>query len=257
MTRYTKIVVVIVAFIMSYTIHAQQTDLLFKAGNDHYAQGRYQEAIDTYKRILDQKVASAELYFNMANAHYKLNNVAPTVYYYEKALQLAPSDPDIRNNAAFAENMKIDAIEPLPENTLQEWINSVLGLLTSEGWAKATVFFVFLFVISFLGYYFAFGAGRKRFLFITAMLSIILGITSLSFAYTAFAKAKQDNPAIVFTPEVEIKSEPNLASTQAFILHEGTKVFVLEEVNDWNRIKLIDGKTGWIPKSDIKLLNNF
>jgi SH3-like domain-containing protein len=86
---------------------------------------------------------------------------------------------------------------------------------------------------------------------------LILCILSVSFAYTALAKAQQDNPAIVFNPKVEIKSEPNLSSTLAFTLHEGTIVFVLEEVNEWNRIKLIDGKTGWIPKGDIRLLNNF
>lgn len=257
MTKIFKAFLVVVTFLLSFTTYAQQTDLLFKAGNDHYAQGRYQEAIDAYKRILDQKVESAALYYNLANANYKLNNVAPTIYYYEKALQLAPSDPDIRNNAAFAENMKIDAIESLPENTLQVWVQKVLSLLTIDGWAKVTVLFVFLFVLSFLGYYFAFHTGRKRLFFISAIVVLILGIASLSFAYTAFAKAEQDNPAIVFADKTDVKSEPNLSSTQAFTLHEGTKVFVLEEVNDWNRIKLIDGKTGWIPKTDIRLLNNF
>lgn len=257
MTKIYKTLLVVVTFLLSCTTYAQQTDLLFKAGNDHYAQGRYQEAIDAYKRVLDQKVESAVLYYNLANANYKLNNVAPTIYYYEKALQLAPSDPDIRNNAAFAENMKIDAIESLPENTLQVWVQKVLSLLTIDGWAKATVLFVFLFVLSFLGYYFAFHTGRKRLFFISAIVVLILGIASLSFAYTAFAKAEQDNPAIVFADKTEVKSEPNLSSSLAFTLHEGTKVLVLEEVNDWNRIKLIDGKTGWIPKTDIKLLNNF
>lgn len=257
MTKISKFLLVVVTFLLSCTTYAQQTDLLFKAGNDHYAQGRFQEAIDAYKRILDQKVESAALYYNLANAHYKLNNVAPTVYYYEKALQLAPGDPDIRNNAAFAENMKIDAIEPLPENTLQEWTNSVISLFTIDGWAKAAVLCVILFILFFLGYYFSYTTIKKRAFFISSLVVFIIAIMSVSFAYTAFAKAQQDNPAIVFTPEVEVKSEPNLSSTLAFTLHEGTKVFVLEEVNEWNRIKLIDGKTGWIPTGDIKLLNNF
>ena len=101
---------VVVTFLLSCTTYAQQTDLLFKAGNDHYAQGRFQEAIDAYKRILDQKVESAALYYNLANAHYKLNNVAPTVYYYEKALLLNPNHTDagIRDLAgnAVEENIK-------------------------------------------------------------------------------------------------------------------------------------------------------
>ena len=150
MTKISKYILVVVTFLLSCSTFAQQKELLFKAANDHYAQGRFQEAIDTYKRILDLNVESAALYYNLANAHYKLNNVAPTVYYYEKALQLAPGDPDIRNNAAFAENMKIDAIEPLPENTLQEWTNSVISLLSIDGWAKTAIVGVILFVLFFL-----------------------------------------------------------------------------------------------------------
>jgi len=257
MTKISKFLLVVVTFILSSTTQTQKTELLFKAGNEHYAQGRFQEAIDAYKTILDLKVESAAVYFNLANAHYKLNNIAPTVYYYEKALQLSPADPDIRNNASFAENMKIDAIEPLPENTLQEWTNSIISILTIDGWAKTAVVCVILFVLFFLGYYFTYATTKKRLFFISSLVVLTLAIMSVGFAYTAFAKAQQDNPAIVFTSEVEVKSEPNLSSTLAFNLHEGTKVFVLEEINEWNKIKLIDGKTGWIPKGDIKLLNNF
>lgn len=238
-------------------VSSQNTDAIFKIGNDHYAQGRYQEAIDAYKRVLDLNQESAALYYNLANANYKLNNIGPTVFYYEKALQLHPSDSQIRNNAAFAENMKIDVIETMPVNAVKRWANKVITFLTADGWAIAAILFVVLFVLSFLGYYFGYGTARKRTFFTLASLSLLLMIASVSFAYSAFAKANNDNPAIVFASETEVKSEPSLGSTLVFKLHEGTKVQVLEEVNNWNRIQLIDGKTGWLPSEDIKLLNNF
>lgn len=238
-------------------VWSQNTEAIFKIGNDHYAQGRYQEAIDAYKRVLDLNQESAALYYNLANANYKLNNIGPTVFYYEKALQLDPSDSQIRNNAAFAENMKIDAIETMPVNAVKRWINKAITFLTVDGWAITAIVFVILFVLGFLGYYFGYGTGKKRVFFTLAALSLLLAIASLSFAYSAFAKAENDNPAIVFAAETEVKSEPSLASTLAFKLHEGTKVQVLEEVNNWNRIQLIDGKTGWLPSEDIKLLKDF
>jgi len=86
---------------------------------------------------------------------------------------------------------------------------------------------------------------------------LLVTIISVSFAYTAFAKAQLDQPAIIFVPEVEIKSEPNLGSTTAFTLHEGTKVMVLETIEEWKRIQLTDGQVGWIPDTDLKLLNDF
>ena len=250
--------VMIVLFLWSTTaLFAQDAEALFKTANDHYANARYQEAIDDYKKILDQGLVSAALYYNLGNAHYKLNNVGETVYYFEKALQLAPGDTDIRNNAAFAENMKIDAIEKLPENAVKKSIDNTLSWLTIDGWAIVSIITVLLFVLLFLGYYFSYGTTRKRTFFVTAIVSFLAAIISLSFAYTAFAKAQTDQPAIVFVPEVDIKSEPNLSSAVAFTLHEGTKVMVLESIEDWKRIQLADSQVGWILNTDLKLLNNF
>lgn len=256
MIKLLKTYSVLLFLLMGSISWSQNTEAIFKIGNDHYSQGRYQEAIDAYKRILDLKQESAALYFNLANANYKLNNIGPTVFYYEKALQLNPSDLEIRNNAAFAENMKIDAIENLPVNSVKRWINKVINYLTADGWAITTILFMVLFVLCFLLYYFGYGTARKRMFFSVSLLSLFLGLASLSFAFSAFAKAEKDNPAIVFASETEVQSEPTLNSTLVFKLHEGTKVQVLEEVNNWRHIQLADGKTGWLPSDDIKLLND-
>lgn len=235
----------------------QDTEAIFKIGNDHYAQGRFQEAINAYKRILDLKQESAPLYYNLANANYKLNNIGPTIFYYEKALQLNPSDPQIRNNAAFAENMKIDAIETLPVNALKRSFTKIVTSLTIDGWAITTIILIFIFVLSFIGYYFIYDTTKKRALFTLSFLSLLFAIASLSFTYSAFMRVKNNNPGIVFTPETNVQSEPSLSSTLVFKLHEGTKVQVLEKVNNWHRIQLLDGKTGWLPSDDVKLLNRF
>lgn len=243
----------IVAFLLS-TLSSAQNETLFEQANTLYNDGNYTEAIDKYKSILNDGKHSAALYFNLGNAYYKLNNIAPSIYYYEKALQLAPNDKDILNNIAFARNMTIDEIDSIPEVGFSKYINTLTNVMRFDAWAKIAVGLVILFVVLFLSYYFSFATLKKRIAFVVSLAAISLACISLALAFHKFNLEKNDKPAIVFAKEAQIKSEPNLRSVEAFKLHEGTKVQVLDTVNNWKKIKLTDGKTGWIVSDDIKAL---
>jgi len=190
----------------------------------------------------------------LANAHYKLNHIAPSIYYYEKALQLAPNDQDIKNNLAFAKNMTIDAIEIMPDAGFSKLLRKVTDLMGFDNWAKLAVASVILFVLIFLIYYLTYSTLKKRLAFISSNLFLFLAVISLVIAFHKFNESKKDNPAIIFAQETVIKSEPNNRSQEIFRLHEGTKVQILDTVNLWKEIKLSDGKTGWIENDDIKEL---
>ncbi|MFD2434094.1 tetratricopeptide repeat protein [Mesonia maritima] len=113
-----KNLIYIFVFFFFGIISAQNADALFEKATAQYNDGNYDAAISSYEQILKEEKVSASLYYNLANAHYKLNHIAPSIYYYEKALQLNPNDADIKNNLEFAENMKIDAIEEVPKTGL-------------------------------------------------------------------------------------------------------------------------------------------
>lgn len=243
----------ILSFLLGFSTFGQN-QALFKQANTLYNEGKYTDAINTYEAILATKNESAELYFNLANAHYKLNNIAPSVYYYEKALQLAPNDADIKHNLSFAKNMTVDAIDVVPEAGLSKLIKKATNMFSFDAWAKVSVGFVFLFVILFLVYYFAYSTIRKRLAFIGSITSISLMCIALLFAFHKFNLDKKDKPAIVFAKESSVNNEPNSRSEEAFKLHEGTKVQVLDTVKNWKKIKLVDGKSGWISSDDIKAL---
>ena len=243
----------ILSFLLSFGIFAQN-EALFKQANDLYNDGKYAEAINKYEAILRTKNQSAELYYNLGNAHYKLNNVAPSIYFYEKALRLAPNDTDIKNNLAFAKNMTIDAIGVVPEAGLSKLLNSIANITTFDNWAKVSIACVFCFVVLFLIYYFAYSSLRKRLAFLGSIVSLFLMCITLLLAFHKFNLDKMDKPAIVFAQESQVKSEPNSRSEASFILHEGTKVQVLDTVKNWKKIKLQDGKTGWVSSEDIKAL---
>lgn len=118
------------------TLGFSQNNNLFEQGNTLYNNGDFEKAIAKYESIIDAGEHSASLYFNLANAHYKLNHIAPSIYYYEKALKLAPNDKEIKNNIAFARNMTIDAIEKTPEIGFSKFSKNVTNWLTFDNWAK-------------------------------------------------------------------------------------------------------------------------
>jgi len=246
----------IVTFLFCISL-SSQNEALFDAANKLYNEGNHQEAIEKYEDILSNGAHSSELYFNLGNAYYKLNKIAPSIFYYEKAIQLSPNNSDFKSNLSFAENMTIDDIEVVPEIGLSRIGKNVINTFNFDTWATFSVAFVLIFVILFLGYYFSNATAKKRLAFIVSSSALGLAIVCLFFAQQKYKFAIKDKPAIVFAKETDIKTEPNLRSEVTFTLHEGTKVQVLEEYDkNWKKIKLADGKTGWIPSGDIKLLND-
>lgn len=234
-----------------------QNETPFNKANKAYNEGDFVKAADLYLEILDKGEHSAELYFNLGNAYYKLNQIAPSIYYYEKALLLKPNDEEIKNNLAYSQNMTLDAIEILPQTGLSNLYKRFTGVLSYDQWAKAAVFFMILFVLLYIAFYFFRYSTRKRVAFISSIVAFFFSILAVVFAYIEFDSFNRDNPAIIFAEESQVKTEPNDRSQQAFVLHEGTKVNVLEELNEWKKISLADGKTGWISAENIKLLKDF
>lgn len=231
-----------------------QNNTKFQEANELYGKGEFELAIDAYQSILETGEHSAELYFNLANSHYKLNNVAPSIFYYEKALQLNPEDRDIQNNLAFAQNMTIDAVAEVPEVGFDKLYKNWVNAYSFDSWSRLAIAFSVAFVILFLIYYFSHSSVKKRLTFVLGFISVFASVLTLFMAFQKFEFDQKNIFAVVFDKSIDIKSEPNNASSNLFKLHEGTKLKVLDSVSNWHRIELPDGLTGWIPSKAIKLL---
>ena len=239
-------------FLLIFQISLAQT--AFENGNQFYQKENYQSAISSYESIINTGKQSAELYFNLGNSYYKLHKVAPAIYNFEKALLLNPNDKDIQTNLDFARKMAIDDIKVMPKVGFNKLIQDVTANYHYDTWAWISVVFAFVFLLFFVGYYFSQTTLLKR-IFFTGMFVVLLGI-SLSVASGIYEKNhyKNEKPAIVFTEIATVKSEPKATSSDAFILHEGTKVYVLENIANWKKIELTDETTGWIEADAIKEL---
>lgn len=226
----------------------------FEKGNECYTKGDFTAAVASYEKVLNTKKESAELYFNLGNAYYKLNKVAPAIYNFEKALLLQPNDSEIKNNLKFAQKMQIDAIKEVPKVGFNKVIEDFTSYFHYDSWAWFAVGFATLFLLFFIGYYFSHTTLSKRIFFIAMFLALLLIVLSVLAALFEKSNYDNENPAIVFAAIVSVKSEPNKEATDAFVLHEGTKVYVLEALANWRKIELSDGTKGWIEKEAIQEL---
>ena len=238
-------------FIISQNFFAQTA---FDQANSLYKKGQYQAAIESYENVFRSKKQSAELYYNLGNCYYKLNKVAPAIYNFEKALLLNPNDTDIQNNLRFAQKRQIDDIKVIPKVGFSKLLSDITSSHHYDVWAWFAVGFAGIFLGFFLAFYFMNQTLPKR-LFFTAMIISFLAILICA-AAALYAKSNFDNdqPAIVFAEVISVKTEPKSTSPDGFILHEGTKVFVLESADNWKQIELTDGKKGWLVSSSIKML---
>jgi len=231
---------------------AQNIDDTFYAANDFYKNEKFEKAIELYLQIASQGKISTELYYNLGNSYYKINKVGPAIYYYEKALKINPLNEDVKNNLIFAKRLALDNIEELPQNIFQKFNKKYLQELSYNQWAMVAVVFSFLTCILFLLFYFANSSSIKIMFFGLSVLSFLSLIVSFSITYNQFSFKKNNKEAIVFVEKTYVRNAPTTNSDEVFILHEGTKVIVLDALDNWKKIKLADGKLGWILAKEIK-----
>ena len=234
----------------------QDLNEIFKEGNSAYNEGDFEKAISQYNMILKKGKHSSDLYFNLGNAYYRLNKVAESIFYFEKAKQLDPSSDKIKFNSSFAENMTIDSIEKLPKSQLEELKIKIFNFFSFKNWAILTVFFSWLFLVMFLLYLFNNKSSIKRIFFSFSTICLVMLIFTMSICYFSQKEKESNQFAVIFSNQLTIWPEPNERGEIKFILHKGTKVNLLENLDEWKKIRIANGSEGWVKNPELKSLNS-
>ena len=243
-----------ILYIILLLSNTQGLDSIFDQSNAFYTDGKYQMAIDGYKDILNSGFESAELYYNLGNAFYKLNNIPESNFFYEKARSISPTDEDILINLSYAQNLRIDKIEKLPITQTQNLKINILNLLSERGWSVLLIILAWIACVSFVLYLSVNNSGNKR-IFFTQFIILMIGfIVVFTISYEK-KNLNNEKFAIIYDKEIEVWSEPNKISELKFLLHEGTKVKQVDTIQDWVNIQLENGTLGWIQSSSIKTLD--
>ncbi len=242
-------------FLILFFLNTQsQVEVVFDEGNALYNQGNYAEAIEKYTSIINNGSESAELYYNLGNAYYKINDIANSIFYFEKSLLLDPNNNETINNLSFSQNMTIDRIETVPVNQVSKFISKFTNLFDYNTWFLISIFFEFLSIIVFSLYLFNKNSNTKKRYFSIGSIFLFCFIIFLILSVNLKSEYKKNNPAILFDSRISFKSEPNERSEELFLLNEGTKVNVLEKINEWSLIELSNGSKGWIFNSTYQLI---
>jgi hypothetical protein len=230
------------------------TELLFNEGNKYYADANYEMAIHEYDSILAVGFESAGLYLNIGNAYYKLRNYPKAILYYEKALLIEPGNEKVKHNLAKAQIYTVDKINEIPEFLITGWMNQLIVVFRSNTWAVISAVSFILALALFLTFFLSMKLSLKRGGFYSGIIFLLISVTTFYLSYKSKSLLIHGNGAIVITPTVTIKGSPSDSGTDLFIIHEGIKVYIMDEIDSWCEIKIADGKTGWLPKNDIALI---
>lgn len=238
----------------SVLIYAQDASQNFNLGNEFYQKSEYDSALYYYQQILEQGKVSPALYYNLGNTYYKKGLLGEAILYYEKAALLAPDDPEINQNLEIARARTIDKIDPLPQIFYKHWISDLKNLFSPDTWSIIAVILLWLFFGSLAVYLLARQSGIRKSFFALAVVFLIFFITSAVIAYDRYENLTGGNSAIIFEQSVYVKSSPEEKSTNLFMLHEGTKVEVMDELSNWRKIRIANGSIGWIKENAIAVI---
>ncbi|MGE0637548.1 MAG: tetratricopeptide repeat protein [Bacteroidia bacterium] len=219
---------------------------LYNEANELYKKAEYQAAIEKYELVLKSNFVSGELYYNLGNAYFKINQIPMAILCYERAKKLMPGDEDVEFNLSIANLKIVDKIEVMPRLFFYRWMDSVMNIFSFEGWAVAGIISIVLALLSFVFFRITEAPSNRKVFFYSGLVLLIFTIKSFWIANIQYKDATGENTAIVFTPTVNVKSSPVANGTNLFVLHEGTKVQLLDKVGEWSKIKLSDGNQGWV-----------
>ena len=229
-----------------------QEEALWEQANAAYNSGEYAQAQSLYEAIAAMGLQSAALYYNMANAYFKQDDIAHAILYYHRALRLEPADEDIRHNLEYAEQSTKDIIDEIPEFFLFAWMRSLRDVMGGNAWTILSLLLLVVTLSTAIVYLLAQRlAVRKMGFYLMAVCGVLFVVTT-AFAMSSRGVVKNHTEAVVMSSSVSIKSSPDRSSTELFVLHEGTTVTTGNEVDGWIEIRIADGRKGWIELSRIE-----
>jgi tetratricopeptide (TPR) repeat protein len=220
--------------------------------NKAYSAGSYTAAADLYQKIVDAGYVSPELYYNLGNASFKMNEYSRAILWYERAKRLDPGDEDINYNLNVANTKISDKIEPLPELFYKRWYNGLVQAFSIDTWARILVFLFLAGLLCLILYLTSRVLILRKIGFWSALVMFFLSFSALVFAWSGHSFTKSTSEAIVFAPTITVKSSPDEKSTDLFVLHEGAKVRLLDNISGWYEIRIANGSVGWLPNNSLE-----
>ncbi len=249
-----KRLLLIIPLIVGHVAFAQEVGLQFEQANQLYRIGDYQQAAPYYEKIAENGYEAPALFYNLGNVYFKLKNIPAAILNYERARRLAPHDDDIAYNLRLANLRIIDRIEPIPQLFFVEWWQVFVSMFSATTWATLAIIFLWCGALGGALFLFVRQPIIRRLSFFISAICLLISVTSYVGMVRQSRHEQTETGAIVFAPSISVKSSPDAQSTDLFVLHEGVKVELLDTVGEWRKIRLADGKVGWVRSDTIQII---
>ena len=217
-----------------------------------YKSGNYAEASMQYQNLVNDSKRSTALFFNLGNCYYKTGDYAKAILNYERAKKIAPADEDIEYNLKLANAKASDKIDPIPQLFYEKWWSIFITTFSPTEWSAFAIITLWIAVGIFLIYLFAKTVEKKKKSFYAAAIIFSLSICLFIVARSANQLIYNYSFAIIMDSSAYAKSAPDEKGTNLFLLHNGTKVEVIEEQEGWKKIKIANGNTGWMANAALE-----
>lgn len=252
--KYLAVITILFLSLFRSIPAATEAEDLMHKGNVHYQNGRYQQAIENYEQILKLGFSGKSLYYNLANAYFKTGRLGYAILNYERALKLDPNDEDAQYNLKIANARTVDKIEVMPRLFFLRWWDALLNMFTVNGWTIVT-FLIYLFFLSCIAMYFLSDkAAFQKLSVFAGIFTLFLFLCSVLFLSLKFKNDTNIKSGVIVEAAATAKLSPDEKSGDAFIIHEGLKVDLDDNVSNWIKIRLADGKIGWIQEKDLGII---
>ncbi len=223
-----------------------------------YDEGDFRQAIDVLEGEMkvqkDKGLESADLYYNLGNAYFRVNDLAHARLYYEKALLINPGDRDTRHNIEYVTTKIEDKILVADTFFLSIWFRAVQNLFSSNTWAMMAVVLFIVFIACLVLFFFSRLISVKKTAFYIGIVSLVVVIFANVFAFRQKNKIQFRDTAVIMTGSAPIVSSPDINSKELFILHAGTKVSITKEDRNWYEIEIDNGSVGWVQKDKLEMI---
>lgn len=232
----------------------EQTEEQWGRANTLYTAGDYNGAVAAYDSIVNEGLVSTRLYYNLANAYFKAGKLGEAILYYNKAAKLDPNDEDVAYNMAYAQSFVKDKIESVPTSGVARVTAAVGDVMSPDCWGVVSLVMLGLALLCASLYLLLVRRSARKASFVCALVFAALTLVAVAFGAAERRALLSDGEAIVLSSAAAVKSSPERSSKDIFILHEGTKVEVLDEFGSWREIRIADGNKGWIQSSAIEVI---
>lgn len=249
-----NLIFILIGFLLSSSYASSDLEKNFKEANNQFLSGDYQKSIELYEKLLSDGFSGASLHYNLANAYYRIGKIGLAILHYEKAKKFLPKDENINHNLNFVKLQTKDKVEKLPEFFVFELWENALAIFNANQLTIISYVFFLIILISVLTYIISKNYNTRRISFYSIFIALIIFVISTVLLTVRLNRDYNVKYGVIISASVVVKSSPDPFSKDSFIIHEGLKVKIEDKIDNWLKIRLEDGKVGWLDKNSLGVI---